>query len=454
MNSAHSTSANSAGLINRIATWLGAPLGPILLLGALNMADEFDRIAFSTLSPEIRDHFEIGDAEILLLSVVPGVIILLTAGLIGWLSDRYSRITVSIVSAVAWGTASILTGLVPSLALLLGVRILSGVGRAANEIVHPSLIADLYPEKSHPRAYLIHRLGNPLAQVSGVLAGFIAEEFGWTKAFYILTIPTVMLTIALSRMKDPGRRTPGADRTTGAKKVPEKGAKKVPEKVPEKGAQKGTQKVSLISAFKRLATIRSFPRLWGAAVFLGGASAGIFVLASLYFEKQFDFGPRGRGFVQFLIGTGWFFGVVVGGAVASRATMSGRYGPVVKLCAASFLLVCVAAAFMWIAPTAAIACGLVVCLAMGNGIWQSPFFSTVAKVAPAALSGQAFGISATFYAVGNFLTIAIAKVADSDTRVAFLLVSLFGLIAAACAFSVVSTIDHDVASATSLSPTS
>jgi predicted MFS family arabinose efflux permease len=423
-------SANSAGLINRIALWLGAPLGPILLLGALNMADEFDRIAFSTLSPEIRDHFEIGDAEILLLSVVPGVIILLTAGLIGWLSDRFSRITVSIVSAIAWGSASILTGLVPSLALLLGVRILSGVGRAANEIVHPSLIADLYPEKSHPRAYLLHRLGNPLAQVSGVLAGFIAEEFGWTKAFYILTIPTVMLTIALSRMKDPGRRAHGANRTSG------------------------TEKVTLISAFRRLATIRSFPRLWGAAVFLGGASAGIFVLASLYFEKQFDFGPRGRGFVQFLIGTGWFLGVVVGGAVASRATMSGKYGPVVTLCAASFLLICVAAALMWIAPTAAIACGLVVCLAMGNGIWQSPFFSTVAKVAPASLSGQAFGISATFYAVGNFLTIAIAKVADSDTRVAFLLVSLFGLIAAACAFSVVSTIDHDVASAASPSPTS
>jgi MFS family permease len=398
-----------------IRRWLGAPVGPIALLGALNMADEFDRIAFSTLSPEIRNAFGIGDGDVLLLNVIPGIVILLTAGVIGWLADRYSRVSISIVAAVAWGAASILTGVVTVLALLLMVRIFSGLGRAANEIVHPSLIADLYPEPTHPRAYLIHRLGNPLAQVSGVAAGFIAARLGWQKAFFILAIPTIVLTFGLTRLKDPGRR--GSDIRSP---------------------------ISLPRAVARLAKFGSFPRLWVAAIFLGGASFGIFGLASLYFERIFDLGPKGRGLVQFLIGTGWFVGVIIGGWLANRATISGRYRPLVQLAATSFLLIGIAASALAVAPHVNVAFVLVTILALGNGVWQSPFFSVVAKVAPSELSGQAFGSSATAYAIGGFLTIAIAKVADHSTRSAFYLVAAFGLCAAAASFSVGYRIQADI----------
>ncbi len=406
------------------AGWLGAPVGPIVLLAALNMADEFDRIAFSTLLPEIGNAFGLSDGEALMLNVVPGVVILLTASLVGWLADRYSRISVSIAAAIAWCAASILTGIVPALWMLLLVRVFSGIGRAANEIVHPSLIADLYPEPTHPRAYLIHRLGNPIAQAAGIAAGFIASQLNWQAAFFVLAIPTVILTLMLGRLKDPGRRSTAS---TGPK-------------------------VGMIAAVGQLAGIKSIPRLWGGAVFLGGASFGIFGLASLYFEKQFDLGKLGRGFVQFLIGSGWFVGVLVGGFLANRATLSGRYRPLVNLCAGSFLLVAIGSVLLIVAPSVILAYVLITMLAFGNGVWQSPFFSTVAKVAPPELSGQAFGSSATAYAIGSFLTIAIAVVADKDTRAAFGLVALFGVLAALCAWSVAFTVEHDVASLASRKP--
>jgi predicted MFS family arabinose efflux permease len=398
--------------------WLGAAPGPIVVLAALNMADEFDRIAFSALSPEIRDRFGLSDGQILMLNVVPGIVILLTAGLIGWLADRYNRIVVSLGAAAGWGLASIGTGLSPTLAVLIVVRILSGLGRSANEIVHPSLIADLYAEPQHPRAFLIHRLGNPLAQVSGLVAGWVGGAFGWTWAFYLLVIPTLLLTTALARIPEPGRR--------------------------QRHGETG-ELLPLPQAVRLLAKYRSFPRLWVGAIFLGAASFGIFGLASLYFEDEFGFGPEGRGFVQFVIGSGWFVGVLIGGRLASRATLSGHYQRLVLLSAVSFLTVAVAGVALSVAPVAWIAIAITFVLALGNGVWQSPFFSAVAKIAPPALSGQAFGSSATAYALGSFLTIPIALVSDSTKRGAFLLVALFGLLAGLAAWSVTTVIDGDIA---------
>jgi predicted MFS family arabinose efflux permease len=403
-----------------LTRWLGASPGPILVLAALNMADEFDRIAFSALSPEIRDRFELSDSEVLMLNVVPGIVILLTAGLVGWLTDRYNRVVVSLAAAAGWGLASVGTGLAPTLVVLVVVRILSGVGRSANEIVHPSLIADLYDEPQHPRAFLIHRLGNPIAQVSGLVAGWIGGQFGWTWAFYLLALPTVLLSVALSRLTDPPRRKRNRANTDA---VP----------------------LSLLKAVPALAKYRSFPRLWLGAVFLGAASFGIFGLASLYYEDEFDFGPRGRGFVQFVIGSGWFIGLLIGGRFASVAARSNEYQKLVLLSALSFGTVAVAGVGLSWAPTVVVALIITFVLALGNGVWQSPFFSAVAKIAPPSLSGQAFGSSATAYALGSFLTIPIALLADSSKRGAFLLVAVFGLLAGLAAWSVTMVVDADLA---------
>lgn len=396
-----------------------------MLLASLNMADEFDRIAFSALSPEIRDAFGLSDASILMLNVLPGVMILLTAGLIGWFADRYSRIVVSIVAAVAWAVASVLTGVVGTLVLLIFVRIISGLGRAANEIVHPSLIADMYPEETHPRAYLVHRLGNPIAQASGVLAGWIATRWDWQAAFIALALPTFVLIAFLSRLRDPGRRS----LTSGELGLAGTASEKEPMRV----------------AFGVLRRIASMRRLWVAAVMLGAASFGIFGLASLYFEGQFGLGKQGRGFVQFLIGMGWVVGVAIGGLAAQRATETKKYERLVLVCAASFLLIAFGGLALALSPVLWLSFAIVVLLALGNGIWQAPFFSSVARIAPPSLSGQAFGSSATAYAVGGFLTIVIALASEqAGERVGFAIVSIFGLGAALAARSVATTIRADL----------
>jgi predicted MFS family arabinose efflux permease len=404
-------------LARRTNTWLGAAAGPVTVLAGLNMVDEFDRIAFSALSPEIRDAFHLSDQAILMLNVLPGLMILLTASLIGWLADRYSRVTLSFVAALGWSVASILTGIVPTLFLLIIVRIISGLGNSANEIIHPSLIADLYAEENHPRAYLLHRLGNPVAQISGVAAGWIATQWSWQWAFVALSVPTFILMIFLSRLRDPGRRT----------------------------VNSAPKDVSMRQAFRQLRTIASIRRLWVAAIMLGAASFGIFSLASLYFEHQFNLDKQGRGFVQFLIGAGWVIGVGIGGNSAQREITKQRYERLTMICAASFLLVAIGGVGLAASHALYLSYAIVIVLALGNGIWQAPLFSSVARIAPPGLSGQAFGTAATAYALGGFLTIILAIASDKyGERVGFLLVALFGVGAALAARSVSSTIRADL----------
>lgn len=395
----------------RPAAWLaGASASPLFVLTGLNLVDEFDRIAFTALSPEIRDAFSLGDTQILALNVVPAIMILLFAGPIGRLTDRFSRVHVSLAAALMWGTCAALTALVPTVGLLLLVRTFAGIGRTANEIVHPSLLADLYPPQTHPRVFLLHRLGNPLAQGSGVMAGFLAATFGWTWAFYLLALPTFALAIALTRLRDPGRRG-----------VPDTGPRRLGKR----------------ETFRELVQLRSLRRFWAVAFFLSIAAFGMFALASLYFEQVWGFDAKGRGFVQFVIGVGWIAGVAIGGRAADRRLRSGRLEELANICGNAFLLFAIGGVLMAVAPTSWFALAAMVVLATGNGVWQAPYYSTVGRIAPPGLSGQAFASAVLAYALGGLGSLAIGALASATNyRTGFLFVAGAGAIAALLARSV------------------
>lgn len=407
------------GLLSREK--LGAAPEPLLILAGLNLVDEFDRIAFTALAPEIRDAFALSDTAILALTIVPGVMILLAAGPIGRVADRFSRIHVSFGAAIMWGICAVLTAFVPTLGLLMLVRTLGGIGRTANEIVHPSLLSDLYPPDNHPRVFQLHRLANPLAQASGVVAGFIGAHLGWTWAFYLMAAPTFVLAAMLLRVKDPGRRG-----LVGPK----------------------PRRVAVREAFESLRAVPSIRRFWAVAFFLSLASFGMWALASLYFEQIWDYGPRARGFVQFVIGFGWVIGVWVGGELSQRRIDQGRFEALALVCANAFLLFVVGGLALAAAPThwfALIALGV---LAAGNGVWQAPYYSAVGRLCPPGLSGQAYGSAVLVYAVGGLASLAIGAAADATSyRVGFVLIAASGLVAALVARSVAPLISADLAPA-------
>src|SRR5204863_9141085 len=104
----------------------GAAVAPLLILTGLNFVEQFDRIAFAALAPEIRNAFHLSDVGISTIRAITGVTTLLAALPLGIASDRVRRSRLCVLAAVLWGSASILTGVVPALWLLYVVRLMSG----------------------------------------------------------------------------------------------------------------------------------------------------------------------------------------------------------------------------------------------------------------------------------------------------------------------------------------
>src|SRR5688572_32273988 len=148
----------------------GAPGLPLIVLFGLNFVDEFDRVAFAAVISEIRDYFALSDAGIQQVAGLAGLATLLLSLPMGVLADRFNRVRLSIIAAALWGTCAILTGLVPAVILLFVVRLGAGLGRIINEVVHLSLLSDLYPRESHPRVFGVHRSANSLGNIAGPIA--------------------------------------------------------------------------------------------------------------------------------------------------------------------------------------------------------------------------------------------------------------------------------------------
>jgi branched-chain amino acid transport system ATP-binding protein len=61
----------------------GEAIAPLGILFGLNLVDEFDRIAFAGLLPEIRDHFNLTDFQAGLITIFTILFVLGVAALIG-----------------------------------------------------------------------------------------------------------------------------------------------------------------------------------------------------------------------------------------------------------------------------------------------------------------------------------------------------------------------------------
>ena len=183
----------------------GASRVALFTLFGLNLVDEFDRIAFSTLTPEIRDAFDLTDEQIVAVGSISSVFVLLAAIPVGYLADRFARVRMARIAAIVWGSMAVLMGVgVVGSARVRG-PVLLGVAKSSNDIVHTGLLADYYEPRLHPRVFQIHRVANPLSFVAALASGLIGATLGWRWAFLLLAIPTFILLVTMSKLEEPNR---------------------------------------------------------------------------------------------------------------------------------------------------------------------------------------------------------------------------------------------------------
>ncbi|MFP5321221.1 MAG: MFS transporter [Acidimicrobiia bacterium] len=369
---------NVRGLRNVTA---GTSLLPLGLLFTLNFVDEFDRVAFAALTPEIRDAFDLSDTGITAVAAVTTVFSLLVALPLGILADRVNRVKLSIAAGLAWGIAAVATGLVWAVPLLYLVRFLSGVGRITNEVVHPSLLSDYYPTKAHPQVYGTHRLANAVAPVAGPVAGVIAGVVSWEAAFFVLAVPTAFALLGALRLREP-HRGESLDADLAA-------------------AQAEKSPIPFAEARQQLFAIRTLKRFYVGAFFFGIGTLQLGTLISLYFENVFEYGPAARGWVQFVLGAGTVAGLVVGSKLAASETRQGRLPRLGFLVGAAFAPFAAGMVILSAAPLSGIALVGAFVIAAGNGGWQPSYYSLLGTVAPPRLRSQAYAFGVMIYGAGG-----------------------------------------------------
>jgi len=188
----------------------------LALLLAINLFNYIDRQVLSAVLKRIEldaDLFQPDDpwlrTKLGLLATAFMASYMVLAPVFGRLSDRVPRWWVVGLGVILWSIASGASGLAGTYAALLLTRCFVGVGEAAYGPVAPSMLSDLYPERSRGRVLAGFYLAIPVGSALGfVIGGQVAEWTGdWRWAFYVVVVPGLLLGLFCFLMREPPRQT-------------------------------------------------------------------------------------------------------------------------------------------------------------------------------------------------------------------------------------------------------
>ncbi len=279
------------------------PIFPLLILFGLNAVDELDRTGFGILLPNIRDAFGMSNTGILSLVGLTALGALLMQMPIAALADRGNRVALALGGAVLWAAFSVMTGASTAIWMLIVARTGSGIGRAVVDPTHNALLSDYYPVDRRPGVFSFHRGANVLGQFLGpLIAGGLAAVFTWRAPFYVFALPTIVLVVLGTRMKEPIR---------GAQERRASGAA-------EEVAETEEPTPSFAEAWRLLWKIDVLRRIWYAVPFLAIAIIGFVSLAGLMYEEVYDLDTFARGYLAALVEPFQFLGLAVGARLGTR----------------------------------------------------------------------------------------------------------------------------------------
>ena len=111
-----------------------------------------------------------------------------------------------------WSVATVLGGFAVSFITLFIARATLGIGEAAYGSIAPSLLADAFPRRLRGRVFSVFFAAIPIGSALGyVIAGGMAQHFGWRSAFFVAGAPGLVLAALLLRLPEVPRGAQDAD---------------------------------------------------------------------------------------------------------------------------------------------------------------------------------------------------------------------------------------------------
>lgn len=193
---------------SRPKLFCGAYAALWLLLG-MNLFNYIDRQVLAAVEPDIRaTFFSATDPHAMtktgLLGSAFTVSYMLSAPILGFLADRLSRWLIVGVSVVLWSLATCGSGLAATFAILFATRICVGIGEGGYSSAAPTILSDLFPIETRGRVMAIFFAAIPVGSALGyILGGLVGANFGWRWAFYIVTMPGILLGVLWFWQNDP-----------------------------------------------------------------------------------------------------------------------------------------------------------------------------------------------------------------------------------------------------------
>ncbi len=192
------------------------------LLMTINLLNYADRYVLAAVVPKVQAEFQkvdpgLDNTKMGYLGGAFFVSYMLFAPLFGWLADRMSRWVLVAAGVLLWSLATGASGLAGTFAVLLVCRLFVGVGEAGYGPAAPTIIADLFPVARRGTVLAWFYVAIPVGSALGfVIGGLVSAHFGWRWAFYVVTIPGLLLGAWSLFMRDPPRG--GTEREPAARR--------------------------------------------------------------------------------------------------------------------------------------------------------------------------------------------------------------------------------------------
>jgi len=172
----------------------------LVLLWLAFFLNQADRQIFSVVLPLIRQDLGLTDAELGLIASA----LVWTYGLLvpvaGFVGDRFSRRNILGYCLLFWSVATLFTGFCTTLVQFILLRgVATGGGEAFYAPSANALLGERYPE-NRSLTLSIHQTAVYAGIVlSGLIAGYVGEQYGWRNAFYGFGAGGVLLAVVFFR---------------------------------------------------------------------------------------------------------------------------------------------------------------------------------------------------------------------------------------------------------------
>ncbi len=188
----------------KLKTKTGYKWEVLLLLWAAFFLNQADRQVFNVVLPLIKVDLNLSDVQIGSIATIFNLVYAFLVPLGGFIGDRFSKKWVVTFSILFWSVATMFTGLSNTVMMLIIMRsFATGGGEAFFGPSNYSLLAS-YHKDTRSFAMSIHQTAYYIGIIlSGYVAGYIGEHYGWRNAFYIFgAVGVVHAVVMMFRLKD------------------------------------------------------------------------------------------------------------------------------------------------------------------------------------------------------------------------------------------------------------